>query len=132
MKGRLWHALSAASICLLGFVAACGLGSRETTEFPLGTFRSRGGRILEFNVDGTYRLGFVLEDPGISGTFQVNGDQITVGKETALGGQNPPLCDNEATYRWVHEGESLSFDARGEDTCIRRSNDFSPVYLEVP
>lgn len=121
-----------ASLALL-LLSACGGLAQEPVEFPYGKYRSSAGtRHLEFLSDGTWTFALVEGQPLLTGEIAVEGREITFGKETAMGGQNVPLCEEQATYRWDFDGEKLTFEVVGDDPCSNREGDLAARYTRVP
>ena len=103
---------------VLALVAAsCGDDSAATTEseFPTGRFEGEI-RAFEFNEDGTfsYFLSPAADDPGLVGTYSVDGDLYT---EAIV---NYAPCRFPGTCAWTYDGQNLTFHLDGEDDCGAR------------
>src|SRR4030095_7438409 len=113
MKHRV-TALLAMSALVLGVVRMqVEVRAQSSTPFPVeqikfGMFTARFGANGRFTIDGK-------DWPSFKGTWKRNGAEIElIGSERASG------CDRLARYRFVVEGNRLSFNLISDDCAERR------------
>ena len=82
MKGHKWLKFAIFGLALLLILVACSPSESEQQEFPLGVYKSIGGRVLEFKIDGKFR--FVEGRPLAEGDFSIDGQEITFGVVTII------------------------------------------------
>ena len=103
-------------------------------EFPTGSFFHRhvGGSfcVFQFNQDGTYAYYWLApsvdvsgREPYAAGTYSIVGNLFI---ETST---DIPGCPSPATYTWTYDGQSLTFQAVGEDQCSDRQRTYESPLL---
>lgn len=104
-------------------------------EFPTGSFyhkHSSGGTycVFQFNEDGTFSYYWMISSLDLSssrpyetGTYSIDGNLYTV-TSTDL-----TYCPPPATYTWTYDGQTLTFQVMGEDTCSDRQRTYESPLL---
>ena len=103
-------------------------------EFPTGRFFHQHAPasfcVFQFNQDGTYAYYWLVpsvdvtgKEPYATGTYSIDGNLFI---ETST---NVPGCPSPATYTWTYDGQTLTFQAVGEDQCSDRQSTYeSPLF----
>jgi hypothetical protein len=105
-------------------LSACAGGTGH--EFPTGRFLDVADDAVAWEVydDGTYYYFFEnLQVPEVAGLVTVAGDRITFGGGRERELRSNPSCrfpTPPATYEWSFDGEALTLDLVGEDSCAAR------------
>jgi len=105
-------------------------------EFPTGRFYHAHAAssfcVFTFNQDGTYAYYWLVTSvdvtarkPYVTGTYSIDGDLFI---ETST---DFPGCPSPATYTWTYDGQTLTFQAAGEDECSDRQRTYeSPLFYK--
>ena len=103
-------------------------------EFPTGSFFHQHAAasfcVFQFNQDGTYAYYWLVssvdvtgKEPYATGTYSTDGNLFI---ETST---DVPGCPSPATYAWTYDGQTLTFQAVGEDQCSDRQGTYeSPLF----
>lgn len=105
-----------------------------SAEFPTGSFfhEHPGGSlcVFQFNQDGTYAyywqassLDVSSMKPYATGAYRIDGNLFI---ETSI---DLPGCPSPATYTWTYDGQTLTFQVVGEDTCSGRQQTYESPLL---
>lgn len=105
------------------FLSNC---SSQAGAFPIGTFKTRGERRLEFFEDGTYTWG-LAETPFVQGQYNVDGQTITFHSETmVILDEGEEACPGEGSYTWVFKDDVLIMELQRDD-CDSRIADTNGI-----
>ena len=103
-------------------------------EFPIGSFFHQHAAasfcVFQFNQDGTYAYYWLVPSVDVTGketyatgTYSIDGNLFI---ETST---DVPGCPSPATYTWTYDGQTLTFQAVGEDQCSDRQSTYeSPLF----
>lgn len=87
----------------------------QVLVFPAGAYVARGTEgeiILDFEEKGVYTAVLAGDSLITEGAYRPTVDTITFSAA--------PPCAEEADYLWVRDGERLTFELVGEDSCSDR------------
>jgi hypothetical protein len=87
----------------------------QISIFPAGAYVATiGGEsyVLDFECDGRYTAVLAGGELLADSTYRVTPDTITFSADST--------CQEAATYSWARQGERLTFELRGEDSCSQR------------
>ena len=104
------------NICLLLLMSVLGAGCcAQIPAFPVGAYAAQSldrEFILDFENSGTYSAVVAGDALITDGTYRPAAGTITFSAD--------PPCTHEATYKWILDGETLTFEVSGRDLCPDR------------
>lgn len=144
--------LSPVILCLLLLLTSCAspqsvltstpipptrtpLPSPISSDFPTGIFYHKHASsglycVFTFSEDGTFSYYWMIPSldlnnrmPNETGTYSVDGSLYTVTSTDFT------RCPPPATYTWTYDGENLTFQVFGEDTCSDRQQTYESPLL---